>query len=677
MPTVSTQQPTQHPTQPQAAQQPTAPPTLGPVAPVNTDRLRDRPLPLTAVRLAPTGHLGRWQTLNAESTIPHSIRMLEESKTLNNLRRVIGQGTGDYTGYQFADSDVYKLIEAIGWEIGRSGTTDFDAFLDETFALLTAVQDDDGYLNSHFQGTGGAGEPRERFSDLRWGHELYCFGHLIQGAIALKRGAGRDDFLALARRAADLLVRRSAENGPDIDGHPEAETALIELYRLTGDASYLDLAEAMIEGRGRGVLGPDRLGPHYFQDHEPVRESVEATGHAVRQLYLNAGVTDLFTERGDDSLLAAQHGQWDTAHHEKMYITGAMGSRHFDESFGDSYELPPDRAYAETCASIADLQWSWRLLLLERDARYADAMERALYNSIQSSLSADGAAFYYSNPLHLRAGHREEENAPSRRTPWYHCACCPPNISRLVASLASYVASASEDELAIHLFTAADVDLPAHLGAGTLRIDADYPRSGEVTFALDGELADGARLALRIPAWATTWSLEVDGVTQHGAADQVGADGYVALTPRRTAVLTLDMPTELVAAHPRVDAVRGCVAISRGPVVYCVEQADHDPAVSVEDLRVPAEAVFALGEASLGGLPTLRTAARALPASAADGRSLYTVGGRPVSGGPAGAAPPAPAPSAEGLRDVELTAIPYADWGNRAAGPMRVWVPLA
>ncbi|MBI9113936.1 glycoside hydrolase family 127 protein [Sanguibacter sp. YZGR15] len=610
------------------------------------------------MRLDPEGYLGRWQDLNATATIPHSMRMLEESGTLDNLRRVVGRADGDFTGYHFADSDVHKLLEAIGWEIARTGTRDFDEFLAATVALLEEVQDDDGYLDSHFQGTGGPGEPRERFADLRWGHELYCAGHMIQAAVALSR-AGRGDLLVIARRTADLLVRRAAERGvPDVDGHPEAETALVELYRHTGEQAYLDLAEQMIEARGRGGLGPDRLGPHYFQDHAPVRDSTEATGHAVRQLYLDAGVTDLYTERGDRTLLEAMVGQWETAHHEKMYVTGAMGSRHFDESFGDAYELPPDRAYAETCASIADVQWSWRMLLVDRDARYADAMERALHNSIRSSLSQDGTAFFYSNPLHLRAGHREEENAPSRRTPWYRCACCPPNIARLVASLAEYVATSSADTLSVHLYGAARIDVPAHLGTGHLVVRTAYPQDGDVHVVLDGELRPGTHLALRVPAWARDWTLTVDGTPSDAVR---GPDGYVTVDAGFGEVrLVLPMPVDLVVAHPRVDAVRGCVAITRGPVVYCLEQADHED-VPVEDLRLRLDGPLDLGEPAPGGLPTVR-AAGAIAAPADGPGALYTLVGQD-------AATPL-------LDDVTVTAVPYADWGNRETGPMRVWVPV-
>lgn len=626
----------------------------GPVAPRDTARLVRHPLPATAVRLDPDGHLGRWQHLNADATLPHCLRMLEESGAMDNLRRLVGESDAPHVGFMFADTDVYKTAEAIGWEIARTGTERYDEWLTGTADLLRRVQQPDGYLQSHVQGT----RPGDQFADLRWEHEMYCTGHLVQAAVALHRACGRTDWLAVARRAADLLVERFGPDGAaGYDGHPEVETALVELYRETGHRPYLNTAARIVDERGQHLrlLGPDRLGAHYFQDHAPVREAREATGHAVRQLYLDTGVADLVTEVGDRALMSALVDRWTSAHTQKMYLTGAMGSRHFDESFGDPYELPPDRAYAETCAAVADIQLSYRLLLLTGHHRYADAMERALLNAVAASVSADGTAFFYSDPLHLREGHREEENAPSRRTPWYSCACCPPNIARLVASVHAYLATTSEDILWLHLPAALTVDLPSSVGTGTLTARTGYPADGRIDLEVEGTLT--GTVAVRLPGWADPGGVRA---VADGAALGAGAvrDGYLLLGPgTRCARIDLPMAPVLVTVHPRVDAVRGQIAVQRGPVVYCLEQADHD--VPVEDLRLRADTAWTV-------LPPDRPGA--LPRLSADGVHVDPAG--------VGLYAPLGSPQPDG-RPVRLTAVPYATWGNRSPGPMRVWVPLA
>src|SRR4051812_5663581 len=394
--------------------------SAGPVAPANTARLKLAPLDYRAAALDPDGVLGRWQALNRSATITHCIERLEAAGNLANFRRLRDPSSEPFHGYWFADSDVYKVLEAIGWETGRAGDAGWSGFVDEAVALLREAQEDDGYLNSWIQGE----DPERRWAQLEWSHELYCLGHLIQGAIALSRGAGRDDLLEIARRFADLVVDRFGPDGgePGIDGHPEPETALVELYRHTGDDRYLGMAAKMIERRGHGLLAEQQFGAKYLQDHAPVREATEPIGHAVRQLYLAAGVTDVYLESGDRSLLAAMEELWRRMVTEKTYVTGAVGSRHRDEAFGDPFELPPDRAYGETCAAIASFQWNWRLLLATGDGRYADEMERALLNGIAVSTSIDGCRFTYSNPLQLRSGHDgSTEDSPSERLSWFWC----------------------------------------------------------------------------------------------------------------------------------------------------------------------------------------------------------------------------------------------------------------
>jgi DUF1680 family protein len=633
----------------------------GPVALTSHASAVVRPLDYRAVSLDADGLLGSWQTLNRAATIDHCIANIRSAGNLDNFRRLANPQAEPYHGKWFADSDLYKVLEAVGWEIGRAGDAGWGAFLDEAGRLLREAQEDDGYLNTWIQGV----HPERRWQELEWSHELYCMGHLIQGAVAVARGAGRDDFLEVARRFADLAVERFGPDGgePGLDGHPEPETALVELYRHTGDERYLALATSMVERRGRGLLNGTHFGPQYLQDHLPVREATEPIGHAVRQVYLAAGVTDVYLENGDASLLDAMKTLWDRMVAEKAYLTGGIGSRHRDEAFGDPYELPPDRSYSETCAAIGSFQWSWRMLLATGDGRYADEMERLLFNAITVSTSLDGCHFTYSNPLHQREGHDGSgEDSPSERLPWFECACCPPNVARLVASLHHYLATRDDDGVQLHLPAPGRIEAPVPGGGtATLTVATEYPWDGRVSVQVDSPASEWT-LSLRVPAWAHGATLTVDGDALDATLDE---HGYVRV--RRawdgTTRVVLDLPLEVrvLAPHPRVDAVRGCVALARGPVVYCVEQADHPPEVPVEDLRVdPATPPEADGPNDELGVPvTLTGWAWVEPVGEAD---LYR-GFDP-------AAEPSRLPTT-------LTAIPYFRWANRGPNAMRVWIPTA
>jgi len=605
-----------------------------------------RPLAVPAVRLT-GGFLAAWQERNAEATIPHCIAQLEASGVLDNFRRLVGESRAEHRGPVFADSDLYKVIEAVAWEIARSGTRAFDGWLDEVVALVARVQDESGYVHTWIQGV----EPAKRFAELEWTHEMYVAGHLIQAAVALARSTGRVDLLDVARRFADLLVDRFGPGGVDaVCGHPEIETALVELYRQTAERAYLDLAAKMIDLRGHGLLPAGSLGDHYFQDHRPVRDATSATGHAVRQLYLNAGATDVHLENGDPSLLAAMDAQWDSVHDRKMYVTGAFGSRHRDEAFGDDYELPSDRAYAETCATVADLQWTWRMLLAggaAGPARYAEAMEREVYNALAAAVDATGTRFFYANPLQLRPDRRTEENAPRERAIWYGCACCPPNIARVIAQLGGYVTSATDSALWLHQLTDAEIDLPEELGSGTVRVRTAYPEDGRVEIEVTGAVVGGAHLCVRIPRWSQGSEL----VGPDGA-HRAGDDGYVCvpLVAGARYGLELSLAPRLTTAHHRVDSVRGCVVVERGPVVYCVEQVDLPAPLEVDDL------VLLPFPVAPGGGDTLRLRC----GSVASSPDLY-----------------ATRAAARAVGDHEVTAIPFSRWGNRAPGAMRVWLPTA
>jgi hypothetical protein len=636
------------------------PATLGgPAEPTPRAIAALRPLCLDDVRLDPRGLLGEWQERNATATLPHCVERLEAGGNLDNVRRVVGRGDREFAGLWFADSDIYKTVEAVAWELARPSSLARDglrALLDDVGALLSAAQDSDGYLNSYFQ----TGHRDQQWQELRWSHELYCAGHLIQAAVAAARVGVGARLVAVARRFADLLVERFGAGGADaVCGHPEIETALVELYRVTGHAPYLALARRFVELRGGGLLGEDPMGRQYYQDHLPVLEAAEVTGHVVRQLYLLAGVVDVAVETGDRALLGAAERLWTSAYTTKTYVTGVHGSRHRDEAFGDPYELPPDRAYGETCAAIASFQWNWRMLLATGGHRYADEMERVLHNGIAGATAIDGRHFFYSNPLHLRAGHDgSNEDAPSRRLPWYSCPCCPPNLARLMASLHAYLATADDTGVQIHLYGSATL----RVGDAEVSVRTQYPWDGRIELTVRSAPDGPWTLALRIPDWCADYTVEVDG----GPVEAGPEDGYLRLTrrwaPGSTVLLDLRMPARMLAAHPYVDAVRGCVALARGPLVYCLEQADLPPGTALEDVRLdttePARIVEARDPATIPVALRARGTVAVAPSS-----QLYRDHG--------------PRAAAAGAVPVALTAVPYFLWGNRAPGPMRVWIPAS
>jgi len=630
----------------------------GPVVPTLSCRGLLTPLGHDAVRLDPHGVLGGWQERNLEVTIPSVLDHIEDGEARANLLRLLSD-EGDVVPFQgmvFTDSDIYKALEAVAWAAIRLQPGDQRLLRAQRLVeLLTSVQQDDGYLNSWVQGSPTV----QRWSDPQWGHELYTAGHLFQAAVAADRAGVLPGLLTVATRFADLLVTRfNSADSEYLDGHPQVETALVELYRNTGNRSYLELAGRQLDLRGHGRLGEDRFGSPYFQDAVPVRVATEATGHAVRQVYLLTGAVDVGVETGDQELLAAAIRVWEEMAVTKTYVTGALGSRHRDEAIGDPHELPPDRAYAETCAAIAAFQLSWRLLLATGQARFADAMETLLYNAIPASTSISGDRFFYSNPLHLRTGHEGgHEDAPTQRLAWFGCACCPPNLARLLASVHDYVLTSSPDGIQVQQVAAlqAQVSLPG----GDVRLDlrTGYPYDGALRLTVETELSEVWELALRIPAWCKDFQIRIDGFPI--PAEVVA--GYLRLRRdwqgRCEILLEMQMPVRQITAHPRVDAVRGCVALARGPVVYAIEDADLPAGVVLED-------VYLLRVAGIGpddGAPSVEliVAVQSVPTTV-----LYTD------------QPDLPA-APELSEPFQIGIGPYHRWANRAPGAMRVWIPTA
>lgn len=623
----------------------------------------------TALRpLAPgDAHIsgGFWRTRqdrNRVDALAAGYEQLETSGTLDNFRIAAGTSTGHARGMIFQDSDVYKWLEAVAYEIGRAEDPVLRSRQQEVTALVAAAQQSDGYLNSVHQLRHG---PEERYTDLAWNHELYCYGHLFQAAVAQARSTGETTLLDVSLRVLDHLV---AVFGPGhhegVPGHPEIEMALVELYRETGRNDALELARFFLDRRGHGYLSGLGHEPTYFSDRVPVREASTVEGHAVRALYLAAGATDLAIEDADTELLAHLRSVFATMLATKTYVTGGMGSRWAGEAYGDPYELSTDHGYAETCAGIAAVQWAWRLLLASGDEQYADLIERALFNAVLPGVSLGGTEFFYVNPLQLRSNAQVTggTSAANGRRGWFQCACCPPNVMRTLSSLDQYVATSTDDGLQIHQF--ANGTYTAEVGSERLSVEitTDYPHDGRITLRVVEAPEVAASLSVRIPAWAGSALLDAgDG------AQEVAGSGVQELDRRFRAgeeiVLDIDMTPRFVTAPHRVDASRGAVALERGPLVYAIEQADQEGPAVVDDALVdPSAPVVERPIDDLDGVVAvdLTGAAAAAPSAAAIDRSW-----------PYSTWTPDPAP----VTDHVWRAIPYFAWANRGAGPMRVWLP--
>ncbi|XVU21243.1 glycoside hydrolase family 127 protein [Actinoplanes sp. CA-054009] len=620
----------------------------------STGRLR--PLGLREVTLRP-GFWQRRQETNRAASLAHIEHWLEKAGWLPNFDAAVeGRLPADRRGREFSDSEVYKLLEAMAWEYGRAGDPDLDARYRAIVRRVAAAQEDDGYLNTNFGRTGQ--EPR--YSDLEWGHELYCYGHLIQAGVAAARAYGINDELAQAAiRAADHVCATFGPDGiPSVCGHPVIEPALAELYRVTGDSRYLDQASLFVERRGHQVLDDIEFGRAYFQDDLPVREAGVLRGHAVRANYLGAGAVDVAVETGDTDLLEAVARQWRNAVARRTYITGGVGSRHQDEAYGDDYVLPADRAYSETCASVGSIMLSWRLLLAEGDPRYADLIERTLFNVIAASPADDGTRFFYTNTLHQRVPGTEPQPdqivpraASSLRAPWFAVSCCPTNLARTFAGLGAYLATTDEDGVQIHQYAAASLEVSLPGGRSVaLEIDTDYPAEGRIAVRIVRAPETPWTLSLRVPRWA-------EGATvDDGSGKRRVEPGTATIRRRFTAgeVVVLDLPVtpRVTVADPRVDAARGSVAVERGPEVYSVESVDLPGGLSVDEVRLDLAA--GLTERDGEVVASFRT----LP----PGSDSWPYG--------AATAPPDEATT------FEAPLRPYHRWARRGPSTMRVWLPV-
>ena len=605
-----------------------------------------RPLGLGEVRLT-GGFWAQRQQVNGVATLDHGLRWMRKLGWIDNFTRAAAHRGGvDRRGREFSDSEVYKLIEAMCWEAGRAPRHDLTQQINELVETVAQAQAPDGYLHTAF----GGPRQRPRYSDLAWGHELYCMGFLLQAAIAGARTGHGEALLPMARAAADHICEAFGPGGnPGICGHPEIEIALVELARLTGRQRYLDQAALFLDRRGRRSLPPHHFGWAYFSDDIPVREATVLRGHAVRALYLACGAVDVAVETGDTELLQIVAGQFDRTLARRTYLTGGMGSHHADESFGDDFVLPADRAYSETCAGVAAAMLAWRLLLATGEERYADVIERVLYNVVAAAIADDGQSFFYANTLHQRtltpalpSDAEELAVGGGQRAAWREVSCCLPNIARTLASLSACVATVDGAGLRIHQYADADIDTALADGRRVaVRMTTGYPDDGMVQIRVTETAPGPWTLALRRPGWAPGAKVTVNGEAHPSASVQ-----------REFAVgdlITLELPMRprFTYPDPRVDAVRGCVAVEQGPLVLCAEspagELDLDT-VAVDTTTAPQVAE----ELSVSGY------AMSLP----DEPWPYT-----------------DAAASRVPRPVRIPLAPYHRWARGGPSTMRVWMP--
>lgn len=625
------------------------------------------------------GFWGARQTINRDRTIPaiqHQLEItgrldswhLDKSRDRRDKRKIV---------YKFWDSDTAKWLEAVGYSLHTHPNPELEKTADAIIADIEQAQQPDGYLNTYFTVI----EPENRWRNLRDWHEMYNAGHLIEAAVAYYEATGKRTILDVLARYADHIDSLfGSESGKKrgYPGHPELELALIKLYHATGEARYLNLAKYFVDERGQV--------PHYYdleaqereenpaefwaqtynycQAEKPIREQTSAVGHSVRACYLYAGVADIAIETGDAALLEVSRRLWDDLTQHQMYITGGLGPAHSNEGFTFAYDLPNETAYAETCASCALVFWAHRMFHLDPNSRYIDVMERALYNTVLSGVSFDGDHFFYANPLTSYPNVSPYEHFSGitsakhyRRSEWFDCPCCPPNVARVVADINDYFYSTSADRLYVHLYNPSTAQVRFQNSDVQVEQETQYPWDGAIRFTVKMGQPVQFGLALRLPGWCRSYRLEPTEMVQSAVRD----NGYLVIDrlwhDGDSITLTLDMPVERIAPHPLIREDAGQMALQRGPIVYCLEEVDNG--AQLANLTIPRDARLSVqfDPDLFGGVSVITgEAVRSAPARWNDGlyQSQSTL---------------------QYERQLQtFKAIPYSFWANRQPGEMRVWV---
>lgn len=623
------------------------------------------------------GFIGRYQKLIRESMLPYQYRVLcdevegvEKSHVLANFinagKALRGEDVGDgFYGMVFQDSDAAKWLEAVAYALVLFPDDELEAIADQMIDYIAGAQDTDGYLNTYYT----IKDREKRWTNLLEGHELYCAGHMMEAAVAYYEATGKDKLLNVMLKNAECIYKHFVTEGHEgYPGHPEVELALMRMYHTTGNEHCLELAKHFVDVRGVDpefyvkeakkrnwtIWNNDPKNYEYQQSQCPVREMDEATGHSVRAAYLYTAMADLASEQDDTELFEACRRLWKNITEKRMYITGGIGSTAILEAFTKDYDLPNDTVYAETCASIALMFFASRMLEKEPDGSYADVMERAFYNTVLAGMQLDGKRFFYVNPLEVVPGiagkastHR---HVLPQRPAWYGCACCPPNAARTVTSIGKYAYGENDRTAYCHLYAAGNIKFENGL---ELNCSTEYPYDFIIRYEV---VKGGKELAVRIPAWSETYLVKRGRIAEELTEVQPEVkNGYAyfgEVNEGEVLELILDGEPKFVYASPKIPDIQGCVAIMRGPLVYCFEGADNDGdilSLALDD-NTDIE-VLPFDPDLLSGVSRLKVQAyrQEIPSG------LYT---------------------AKKPEKAACTAyaVPYYSWGNRGENEMRVWM---
>jgi hypothetical protein len=611
----------------------------------------------------------QWQALNDE------LSDAEPSHAIENFKIAAGKSQGEFHGMVFQDSDVAKWLEAVAYQLASNPDPELEKRADEVIDLVGEAQLEDGYLNTYFI----VKEPKMKWKNLAECHELYCSGHFIEAAVAYYQATGKDKLLEIMEKNVDLIASKF---GPEADklkgypGHQEIELALVKLFKLTGKNKYLTLAKYFIDQRGQEPFYFDQewqarneknhwpdfnsnTAREYYQAHLPVRKQDKAVGHAVRALYMYSGIADLALETADESLLKTAYRLWENTTQKQMYITGGLGSTVHGEAFTIDYDLPNDTAYTETCAAVALIFFADRMHKIDQKSEYIDVLERALYNGALSGMSADGKRFFYVNPLEVKPevdqARKDHQHVKITRQKWFGCACCPPNLARLLASIGSYIYSKKSASLYVNLYTANQAEFEMKGEKIKLVQQTNYPWTERISLEFANPKAVEFELNLRIPGWCKEFNLKIDNQTISDT--QINEKGYLSLKKewgQQKIELVLKMPVEKIYANPAVKEDINKVALQRGPIVYALEEIDNGKNLAAISLTDSPELKSKFDQDLLDGVAVIESNALKLDQIDWQG-GLYSVQ-KPVK------------------QPIKIKAIPYYAWNNRGIGEMTVWL---